>query len=524
MSDLSAGLLALRDSRDHYEEAKSYSDGLAPEIFATGNLRRILRASSAKFRINWCRTTITAVLDRLTINSITCTGSPEYTAAIEKVWRDNNLGLVAPAIHDSTLTHGDSYVIVWEGREDGDVDIHRNSPTQVRVFYDPEDDRTVLFGIKTWTTSKKFQRVNVYYADRIERYISATESKTFKTDDSDFVPYFDSANGETEEDSVIENPYGKVPIFHFRTDYVNPRPEHFEAYGAQNLLNKIVVSHAAAMDYTSFPQRYALLEAQKLVGEDDPDLAFGDGDEEVDESGDGDLTSSPGSVWQMRGVKEVGQFDPANPENFLKPIEAYQHAMSTVTRTPMHMYELGGEPPSGESRRVLEMPLIKKIGNRQKSFAATWKELMAFALVIAGYNVASETIDVTWDPATSTDDLDLWDLVDKKVSAGVPQRVALMEAGYTKDQVDEWYPEGDSNQASLSIPQLQAVGSALAQFVDAVNAGIVSKEEVRLLLPGVFRVPTLLPSVTPVPVGVGNPAELTEAPSESPTLPTRNAS
>ena len=44
----------------------------------------------------------------------------------------------------------------------------------------------------------------------------------------------------------LVNPYGQVPVFHFRTDEPYGHPEHEGFYGPQDLIHKLAVSHAAA--------------------------------------------------------------------------------------------------------------------------------------------------------------------------------------------------------------------------------------------------------------------------------------
>jgi hypothetical protein len=436
MSDLVSGLIALYDAQDAYDEAAEFYDGTAPEIWTSRRLERMLRGATGKFRVNWARTTVTAVLDRLEINAITSTVESEQTA-IEALWADNLLGLEAPLVHESALEFGDSYVIIGTALDEESIEFRIHGPNEVRMFYERENPRKAKYAIKAWTigsgTSERL-RVNLYYDDRIERWVSRQKVGD-RFDDSTFEKFVDEEGDEWPE----ENPFGELPVFHFRSSFPYGRPEHADAYGPQNMLNKLVATQMAAVDFQTLPQRYVLQE----VGTAEAGAAPAD-DDFPDESSsttmitDPKLVSSPGSVWWLPGAKGAGQFDAVDPAAFLEPIREYVEAMATVTSTPLYLYRAGGTPPSGESRKVAEMPLLHKVAFRAMAFGQTWKNAMVFALTLAGFDVDPETIQVTWKSPTLTDDKDTWDTFGLKRTMGVPIRQILMEAGYTADQCDTW--------------------------------------------------------------------------------------
>jgi hypothetical protein len=439
MSDLVSGLNELRDAQDAYQEAIEFYEGTAPEIWTSRRLERMLRGASGKFRVNWARTTVTAVLDRLEVNAITSTDDAEQ-AAIEEIWADNLLGLHAPFLHEDGLHLGDAYVIVGTSEdEEGDVAIEFrvHGPDEVRMFYDRENPTKATYAIKAWTIGEGQQqrlRVNLYYEDKIERYISKQKIGD-RFDDRSFERYTD-----TEEDAWPEtNELGELPVFHFRTRFPYGRPEHADAYGPQNMLNKLVAGQFSSIDFATLPQRYVLQEVgNPEAGAAPADDDFDDEPSKTSQLTDPNLVSSPGSVWWLPGAKGAGQFDPVDPKAFLEPIHEYIEAMATTTSTPLYLYRSGGQPPSGESRKMAEMPLLHKVGLRQLFFGQTWKNAFVFALDLAGFDPDPERIQVNWKSATLTDDKDTWDTFGSKRAMGVPVRQILMEAGYTADQCDTW--------------------------------------------------------------------------------------
>jgi hypothetical protein len=439
VSDLVDGLNELKDAQDAYDEAAEFYDGTAPEIWTSTRLARMLRGASGKFRVNWARTTVTAVLDRLEINAVTSTDETQQTA-IEEIWADNKLGLEAPIVHEHALEFGDTYLIVgMEEDEEGEssIEFRAHGPDEVRMFYDRENPHKPRYALKAWTVGSgqmERTRVNLYYEDRIERYISRQKIGD-RFDDESFERFTDNDEDEWPE----ENDLGKIPVFHFRTRFPYGRPEHKDAYGPQNMLNKLVATQMAAVDYQTLPQRYVLQELQTPeAGKAPADEDFDDEPSQTGSVTDPNLVSSPGSVWWLPGAKEAGQFDPVDPKAFLEPIDKYVNAMATTTSTPFHLYDVGGQPPTGLSLRRAEMPLLHKVARRMLMFGQVWKDSIIFALELLGFDVDPESIQVTWKPASLTDEKEPWETNGLKKMMGVPVRQILMESGYTADQCDTW--------------------------------------------------------------------------------------
>lgn len=455
------GLAELAKSRPAYELADAHYQGTVPEYFANPRLARKLRGAGEKFRFNFAKIPVDAVVERLEIAAVTVPSSPTLTQVLQrKVWDANELLEEAPQLHRKVCTHGDGFAMVWDGDEEGEVDVFYQSPLTCRIVYRTSNPRKVDFVIKVWSLGNGTSegdpgqmRADLYYADRIERWITQPKLKGDK--ESDWVHYVDddeptvtlvTEDGEVEvENWPLENPYGRVPFFHFR---VGGRPyglpEHLQAYGPQEALNKILVSHMSTIDYQIFPQRYALKEAmttEDAEGDADDDFAedgISSPTEKADDRSSGDMSAHPGNVWLLRGMKSVGQFDPAPPEVFLKPWESYIRAMSHLTTTPGFQINPFGQQPSGESRRRELEPLNRKARDRQMGLAGTWSELFSFALLVLGYGTLEEPVkvDVRFLPPAVLDDTEGYAVLKAKRELGVPIRQCLLEAGYTAEQCD----------------------------------------------------------------------------------------
>jgi hypothetical protein len=439
MSDLVYAVKNHRAARGGQEEARGFYEGNVAELIDNPRLRALFSKGEHGYKLNFARIVVTSRLNRLEMSSVS---SPDDAQAelLAYLWKRNLLSSEIHDTHEGFLSIGEAYVVVLpaeDSDDERDVDIWFNDAAQMRVFYQEENPRKKKFAVKQWLTEDEKTRVNLYYPGapgRIERYISI--SKLGPTvQDSDFVQYTDDDDAEWPEPLPVD---GELPIFHLRTKRTYGRPEHKEAFGPQNGVNKLVATMMGSVDYQGLPQRYALQEAGTTSGDSDVsevDEDFGD-EVNADETKDPDLKSSPGSMWLLRGIKSVGQLDSAKPEVYLEPWRELVNAMSTTTDTPMHVFKAGGQMPTGESRRAAEMPLTNRVRDLQRIATPEWLAVFSYALRLAG--VTDPQVVITWKNPSTYDDKDVWDAAGSQLKAGVHPRQVLLERGYTDEQITTW--------------------------------------------------------------------------------------
>jgi hypothetical protein len=245
----------------------------------------------------------------------------------------------------------------------------------------------------------------------------------------------------------------------------------------------------SSVDYQAFPQRYALREADSDTSEaadaDEDEFAFASDTGSTEPAGEGraQLKADPGSLWDLKGYKSVGQFATADPKIFTEPMVVYLRMGAQVTNTPLFRIDPTGSIPSGESRRVAEAPFVAKAGDRELSLEDTWEELATFVLKMAGTPAAS--VDVQWAPIQSADDMDSWQMLLAKLQAGLPAEQAFLEAGYSSEQIEEWFGENDGDLA-VSVDILVKIGQALSSLGTAVNLGALTPEQLQLLIAAII--------------------------------------
>lgn len=530
MRDLERGLDALDEHHGTYLERSNYLEGKVPEVILHPALARKLGKYAEHFRLNYAAVPVDALSDRIDLSSLSVTSGQGDAQATDEaltarlnaeVWDHNDLDDDADEYHRNALGLGDYYVIAWPTADDGPdvpagaIDLFGKSPLNCRIIYDRKNSRVPEFGIFRWSLGKRTHRVTLYYDDTVVELIAEnTDNPAAK----DYRPLEEEAGDEGR----VENPYG-FPVFHFRPDskpYGTPVNE--KAYGAQDAITKINATELGATDYAGLPQRWALLDPDAEEG-DDIDDDFTDVEDvgavdsatspsRITDKDGGKLDSSPGSAWLLRGVKSVGQFESADPAGFIAQKAFQIRAAATLTRTPLYEFDLEGETPSGEARRRADAPITKHARKVMGTFGQTWADIGAFALKV--WNVGTgKTVAANWMPAELATDKEGLELVALKVENGVPPRAALLEAGYTVEEVDKWLPEGESPTTPALVI---ALAGALASLGQAQTLGAISNEQVRELLPSILTsAAPEPPAPAPAPVVVAPPAPA-EPPAAAP--------
>lgn len=502
--DLQEALEELNEAIPDYKKAEQYYEGTVGEKFLNKAVQQLLTGSANDFNVNLAGRVVDAVQDRMEIAAVTAepiddgeeddveesddnsmdaadnstdsaTGlgveepeedddemSDEEKAldeAISKIWRDNEMDIEAPEIHQKMLEYGDAYLFVGlcEDEDEQDkVDLFFNSPMNVRILYEDENPRKKRLAIKKWEVGPKNNkriRLNLYYGEGTYKFISKGASD--RSGAADFQVYTDDS---TDEMGYVENDSGEIPFFHFRTARPYGRPEHKKAYGPQDALTKLIKNMMSTSDFAAFPQRWALQETGTTTDDDldwdggNPD--FSDTQKPTDLQSQ--LVSGPGRIWPLRNMKAVGQFQSADVEQFLKPINTFTGLMAAVTATPVSYFlvTLGATatPASGESQRKGESPFLSKINARQLSAEASWQDALGYGLRLLDMEAE---VKVRWAPSQVVSGESGWKAVQEQQKAGVPVRQTLLEAGYTEAEVTSWgYTEDNPDGPGIDLSNM----------------------------------------------------------------------
>ncbi|MGB4988157.1 MAG: phage portal protein, partial [Pyrinomonadaceae bacterium] len=304
------------------------------------------------------------------------------------IWHRNRMATRSGEVHKEALKTGDAFVIVWPDAA-GRAAIHPNRAANITAVYDEDSPGRIAWAAKTWRAADKRVRLNLFYPDRIEKYISKAESEGSLPAAKEFAPLGSRGVGEKRSGGrtnsstpallhsspVIPNPFGIVPVFHFanNADLGSPgRSELEAAIPVQDGLNKSVLDMLVAMEFSAFRQRWvAGIEV------------------DYDEAGKAVQPYSAGveKLWvASNSDARFGDFEAAALDQFLKVKDSFRVDIASVTGTPLHYFlQQTGDFPSGESLRRSETRFLAKVRDRQESFGQVWADVMAFALQIDGH-------------------------------------------------------------------------------------------------------------------------------------------
>jgi hypothetical protein len=302
------------------------------------------------------------------------------------------------------------------------VTIYPQRAVNVAVTYDEDSPGQILWAAKYWRTSDKRTRLNIFYPDRIERYITKKECDAMLPEAKDLFPVSDLSRQETRDgrQAVVPNPFGTIPVFHFANNAdvgCHGLSELAAAIPIQDGLNKSVLDMLVAMEFSAFRQRWVA----GIEVDIDPDTGLAKPP----------FKAGADQLWVASDSQtSFGDFDTSNLDQFLKVKDSFRIDMASVTGTPLHYFlQTAKGFASGESLKQNETRFLAKIRDRQVSFGQTWAELMSFALQLAGHGPNIELI-TNWDDPSPTSEKDILENILLKKQIGVSTEQALKEAGY----------------------------------------------------------------------------------------------
>lgn len=416
--DIEKAIKQLKENLTKYKKYERYYEGDHDLAFASQKFKNAFGELFREFSLNLCPAVCDAVKDKLKITNFNIeNGKTALSKQIWKIWQANRMGTRSSEIHKEVVKKGDAYVMVWVD-SNKKTTIYPQKAEKCTVVYDEEIPGKILWAAKTWKTPDKKARLNMYYPDRTERYISKKKIETGVPTPKDLIEF--SGDGISNE---IKNPYNIVPVFHFanNADIGSPGQSELKiAINVQNALNKTVLDMLVAMEFTAYPQRYA------------------SGIEiDYDDNGEPIPPFKPGIdrlIYSENPDAKFGSLEMGDLEQFLKVKADFRVDMACVTGTPLYYFMLtNGDVPSGEALKKTETRFISKVTDRQESFGQTWEDTMSFAALLEG-NKDVQMFTVWKDPAPESEKERLGNISTKK-SLGISEEQALSEVGYGESDI-----------------------------------------------------------------------------------------
>lgn len=440
LTDLQLAFLALTNKKWLYDKYFAYYEGHQPLVYSADRLREIFKDFNARFTQNWCAVVVDSCLERIQLRGFTVANNKGMETALGTLIEENELTLEADDVHLAALVTGESFVIVWPDEETRQPQAFYNDPRNCHAFYYADNPRKMRFAAKWWLGDNGYMYLNLYYEDKIEYYVtrSILQGDGVIQGADSFIP--------TEEGSA-ENPYGIVPVFHFRRERRAIHSELKNVVEPQDAINKLLADMMIAAEFGAFPQRWA-----------------------ITDNNISNLKNAPNEIWKLLPSEDgaqntqLGEFSTANLQGYLDAIANYATSIGIITRTPKHYFFTQGGDPSGESLIAMEGPLNKKCQKYIDRFAVTWRAVANFLLLVKGSQVDALTVAATFDRPETVQPMTESTIRAQDVKSGIPLVTTLRDAGWTEAEIAAMEKDRQAEQQAQNDNLAAAMLNAQANF------------------------------------------------------------
>jgi len=433
---------------------RDYSEGNHRAKLTT-EMRKMLRISDAKtdqFAINYCDLVIAKMGDRLTVSSID--GDNEAGSAwAGDMLEYNRFDALQMDVHDAAIRDGVTYVMVaYDNAAQKPMLAHElawDGSWGMVTVYD-RMGKKIVAAIKIWYETDTARRVNIYYADRVERFREGGLGGGLLAIDEQSIEWMD----------VSKSGVG-VPVVAFinraKSRMTTGISEIASVIPMQDALNRTLVSMVMTSELSAFQIKVAL-------GFPPP------------------AEVTPG-MWVIIGENGIpdGQkvdafvLEQAQLVPFISQATFLIDQIGTVSQTPLPN-QMGGDSSSGEALKQRETGLLGKLKRFQVKGGNSWEDVMALAArVQKAFGTGVSMPKVTrwschWQDAEIRNDSETIKNV-KEVADLIGDEQALREIapvfGWDEDKINQIMAAKRSQQADA----FAALGSSLPNF-DAVNVDV----------------------------------------------------
>lgn len=418
----------LNERAPDYQTYHDYWLGQQELALDTDELESRFGTTFAAFRDNLARPIIESAESRVRVK--------EYPSdAATDLWNRLDMPSKQSQVTTEILVKGDGFVIVLPD-EDKNAAIWPQVTDAMALTYDFDNPTKKRAALKWWqidavrgqsTTSQPWIRLNLYFSDRIERYIAKSAGAEFKDRLEDYERYTDEGKWTTTH-SV-----GEVPVHEFNASYDleadRGRSDLADATGLIDAVNKTFLDMLTASEYTAAPQRWATgveIPLDPKTGE--PMEAF--------KAGNHKLWTAPSEL------AKFGQFAPGELNGYREAVDLLVDHLSFTTRTPSYALMKQVQYPSGPALASAEQPLRQRVGDHQLAFSPVWRDVMADAMKLDGSEVEEgflEELMPRWLPVNAPfATIELMEELKVLVEVlGVPEEMAWRKAGFTDAEIAE---------------------------------------------------------------------------------------
>ncbi|EIW20722.1 MULTISPECIES: phage portal protein [Pelosinus] len=425
---------------NHYDKCQDYYEGNQP-LKVPEKYKKIIE-TEYNIKANYCKPIIEAPVSRLKVEGIKCEDKV-VNKFLTDIWDNNRMDAKSIKFHRNAVKKGDSFAQVWPKFIHGTdkpigYEIKFLRPDIVFPMYQSDDDESLAWVKKQWLTfdldGLPMARKDIFYHDRIERYVATVSHYMGALSLGGYAMLQWQGYNQDGFEPILKNPYGIIPIVHFKNredDCPFGTTELEDAFTLQDGINKLIIDLMRTSDFQAFKQRY-------ISGADEDSF-------EIDEkTGKRTVQSNPGDVWLLPEESKVGDLEAADPKGILESIDKLIDLLAEVTRTPRNiLQDSAGSASSGFALQKVEQPLIDKVQEMQISFGNSYEDINKILMTMGIHHKEIAKIEKTetiWKELTQTSPADKLTIAqerqvkkqNKVISAAEWQRLE----GYTEEEID----------------------------------------------------------------------------------------
>nr|DAF00004.1 MAG TPA: portal [Caudoviricetes sp.] len=380
----------------------------------------VLRGTVMAIRENLCPAVVTGFTDAIAVTSWGI-GTDDAVGQVEGLSR-----LLGYVVRECWKT-GDAYVLVWpDGKGDPRPVFQRAHHMVPHV--DPTNPAVLDWCARVWAdTTTKRGRVNIYCADRVERW----ETQSVLATDSDRDPVGQLPEQASAwrpctdaEGDMIPHAFGVVPVCWFKLDASDP-VEHGisvlnDVIPLQDGLNASLAHMLINQEAYSRPFWYLL----NFKPSDTPANPYLPSGPDAGPSPRQAFDRTRQSIVTHDGPGPFGQLDPPDLTRLLEVQAAFKAKVCAVAGIPAYVMQAEiGSVPSGAALRTLERRRTDRIIAWQNDATPVLRGLKQLLGMKNG--------PIAWAPPIDLDELERWQIAEIQQSLGYALADILSGLGET---------------------------------------------------------------------------------------------
>ncbi len=417
---------SLAEDLPDFNKYRSYYDGDQKLAYGTDRFKTEFGDAFEGMVSNWCAPVVDAVLDKLQVIGVKIPNAETLSDAIWDVLRLNDLDEQQEELHEGVLVESRAYAIVWP---DPDLGVRFDwQPAQnVRIKYADDDDRIPVWAMKRWVTSSGVVRINLYFADRIEKWRGVDEPNN-----RSFVPTSLPGSGIAPfivpgEQWPLPNPFGEIPVVEFSN---RAGSEIKDVIPQQDAVNFLSTSAFGAAEFNAFAQKVMMTNVDEPVG---------------------GWENHPGRIWHIPAAfdadgkpinSSIGEFSATDLGPYRSLIEMELQHIALTSKTPVRLFfqsDRGGrgDAPSGDALRVEDQPLIDKTQSKQNRLGNSWYKIVGLVAkaVTKDFTLKLPAGEIIWQDIQADYRSALLEDAAQMMEIRIPYEFYIKKLGFTPEEI-----------------------------------------------------------------------------------------